>query len=48
MTDQSTSHRGTRLLIIAAALVIIIYGINQEQSVVALFLVSGFPAFLLQ
>jgi predicted PurR-regulated permease PerM len=42
MTDQSDSHRGTRLIIIAAALVIIIYGINQAQSVVALFLVSVF------
>ena len=42
MTDQSTSHRGTRLIIIAAALVIIIYGINQAQSVIALFLVSVF------
>lgn len=46
MTDQSTSHRGTRLLIIAAALVIIIYGINQAQSVVALFLVAVFLALI--
>ena len=46
MTDQSSSHRGTRLLIIVAALVIIIYGINQAQSVVALFLVSAFLALI--
>jgi AI-2 transport protein TqsA len=46
MTDQSTSHRGTRLIIIAAALVIIIYGINQAQSVAALFLVSAFLALI--
>jgi predicted PurR-regulated permease PerM len=42
MTDQGAFHSGTRLLIIAAALVIIIYGINQAQSVIALFLVSVF------
>jgi AI-2 transport protein TqsA len=42
----SSSFRGTRLLIIAAALVIIIYGISQAQSVVALFLVSVFLALI--
>jgi predicted PurR-regulated permease PerM len=46
MTDLSTSHRGTRLLIVAAALVIIIYGIYQAQSVVALFLASVFLALI--
>jgi D-alanyl-lipoteichoic acid acyltransferase DltB (MBOAT superfamily) len=46
MTDQNSSHRGTLLLVIPAALVIIIYGINQAQSVVALFLVSVFLALL--
>jgi AI-2 transport protein TqsA len=46
MTDQSTSHYGTRLFIIAAALVIIIYGINQAQSVVALFLAAVFLALI--
>jgi predicted PurR-regulated permease PerM len=35
-----------RFLVIAAALVIIIYGINQAQSVVALFLVSVFLALI--
>jgi len=46
MTDLSGFHRGTRLIIIAAALVIVIYGINQAQSVVALFLVSVFLALI--
>jgi predicted PurR-regulated permease PerM len=46
MTEQNISFRGTRFLVIAAALVIIIYGINQAQSVVALFLVSIFLALL--
>ena len=46
MTDLNDSHHGTRLLIIAAALVIIIYGINQAQSVVSLFLVSVFLALI--
>lgn len=46
MIDQSNSHRGTRLLISAAALVIIMYGINQAQSVVGLFLVSIFLALI--
>jgi AI-2 transport protein TqsA len=46
MTDQTIPDRGTLLLVIPAALVIIIYGINQAQSVVALFLVSVFLALL--
>ncbi len=46
MAEQSNPLRGTRFLVIAAALVIIIYGINQAQSVVALFLVSVFLALL--
>ena len=46
MTDQRFSDRGTRLLIIAAAIVIILWGINQAQSVVVLFLVSGFLAVI--
>ena len=37
---------GTRFLVIAAAIVIIIYGINSAQSVVALFLVSVFLALI--
>lgn len=46
MTDTSNVYRGTRLFIIAAALVIIIWGINQAQSVVVLFLVSAFLAVI--
>jgi AI-2 transport protein TqsA len=46
MTDKSDSLGGTRLLIIVATLVIIIWGINQAQSVVVLLLVSAFLAAL--
>ncbi len=46
MAEQHNALSGTRLLVTAAALVIIIYGINQAQSVVALFLVSVFLALI--
>jgi AI-2 transport protein TqsA len=46
MADQSNALSGTRFLVIAAALVIIIYGINQAQSVVALTLVAVFLALI--
>ncbi|TAK57941.1 MAG: AI-2E family transporter [Bacteroidetes bacterium] len=46
MTEQSNSHHGTRFLVIVAALVIIIFGINQAQSVVAMFLFSVFLALI--
>ena len=46
MTDQINSHHGTRFLISAAALVIIVYGIYQAQAVVALLLLSVFLALL--
>jgi AI-2 transport protein TqsA len=46
MADRNNALIGTRFLIIASALVIIIYGINQAQSVVALFLVSVFLALI--
>ncbi len=46
MTEQSSFTRGTRFLIIAAALVIIIGGINQAQSVLVSFLVAVFLAML--
>lgn len=46
MTDQSDSHPGTRLLIIAATIVIILWGINQAQSVLVLLLVSMFLAVI--
>jgi predicted PurR-regulated permease PerM len=46
MTEQSSSYRGTRVLVIAAALVIIIGGINQAQSVLVSFLVAVFLAVI--
>jgi AI-2 transport protein TqsA len=46
MTDQSNSQRGIRFLVIVAALVIIIGGINQAQSVLVSFLVAVFLAIL--
>jgi AI-2 transport protein TqsA len=46
MTDSGNIYRETRFLIMAAAFVIIIYGINQAQSIVALLLVSVFLALL--
>jgi predicted PurR-regulated permease PerM len=46
MTEQSTSQRGIRLLVIAAALVIIIGGINQAQAVLVSSLVAVFLAML--
>jgi AI-2 transport protein TqsA len=46
MTEQNNSQQGIRFLIIAAALVIIIMGINQAQSVLVSFLVAVFLAML--
>jgi AI-2 transport protein TqsA len=46
MNEQSKSSRGMHILVGAAALVIIIAGINLAQSVVVLFLVSVFLALL--
>jgi len=46
MTEKSNSERGFRFLVIAAALVIIIWGINQAQSVLVSFLVAVFLAML--
>jgi AI-2 transport protein TqsA len=46
MTEQINTSRGMRILIGAAALVIIIAGLNLAQSVVVLFLVSFFLALL--
>jgi AI-2 transport protein TqsA len=46
MTDQNNSSHGMRILISAAAFVIIIAGINLAQSVVVLLLVSVFLAIL--
>jgi predicted PurR-regulated permease PerM len=44
MTEQSDSHRGTRILFIVAALAIITGGIHQAQSVLEWFLVAVFLA----
>jgi AI-2 transport protein TqsA len=46
MTEQINSQRGFRFIVIAAALVIIIGGINQAQSVLVSFLVALFLAML--
>jgi predicted PurR-regulated permease PerM len=46
MTQQSNSQRGFRFLVTAAALVIIIGGINQAQSVLESLLVAVFLAML--
>jgi AI-2 transport protein TqsA len=46
MTEQSNTQKGFRFLVIAAALVIIIGGINQAQSVLVSFLVALFLAML--
>jgi len=46
MTEQNNSQQGIRFLVIAAALVIIIGGINQAQSVLVSFLVAVFLAML--
>jgi len=46
MTEQGNTQKGIRFLVIAAALVIIIGGINQAQSVLVSFLVAVFLATL--
>jgi AI-2 transport protein TqsA len=46
MTEQNNSQWGFRFLVSAAALVIIIVGINQAQSVLVSFLVAVFLAML--
>ena len=46
MIAQSLFPRGMRLLLIAASLVIIIWGINQAQSVLVSLLVAAFLAML--
>jgi len=46
MPEQRDSQRGIRFLVIAAALVIIIGGINQAQSILVSFLVAVFLAIL--
>jgi AI-2 transport protein TqsA len=45
ITEQNNSQ-GTRFIIITAALVIIIWGINQAQSVLVSFLIAVFLAVI--
>ena len=46
MTEHINSQRGLRILLVAAALVIIIAGIHQAQSVLVSFLIAVFLALL--
>ncbi len=46
MDEQLAPHRKTHILVILAALVIIIFGINEAQSVLVLLLVAVFLAVL--
>ncbi len=46
MTDLSNPQKGTHLLVIVASLVVIIYGVNQAQSVISMFLFSVFLALI--
>lgn len=46
MTEQNNSQQGIRFIVIAAALVIIISGINQAQSVLVSFLLAIFFAII--
>src|SRR4030067_2358561 len=46
MTGQNNSQQGIRFLVIAAALLILIMGINQAQSVLVSFLVAVFFAII--
>jgi predicted PurR-regulated permease PerM len=46
MIEQNNSQQGIRFLVIAAALVIIVWGINQAQSGLASFLVAVFLAVI--
>ena len=46
MTEKSDPLGGTRFLVIAAAIVIIVFGIHEAQSVVSMFLVSVFLALI--
>jgi AI-2 transport protein TqsA len=46
MTEKISAHSGTRFLFMAAALVIIVWGINQAQSVLVSFLIAVFFAVI--
>jgi AI-2 transport protein TqsA len=46
MAKQSPPHRRTSILVVAASLVVIIYGVYQAQSIIVLFLVALFLAVI--
>jgi predicted PurR-regulated permease PerM len=46
MHDQENVHHGTSFLVVAASFVIILWGINQAQSVIVLILVALFLAVI--
>jgi AI-2 transport protein TqsA len=46
MAEEKNALNGTRYIVLAAALIIIVYGIHQAQSVVTLLLVSVFLALI--
>jgi predicted PurR-regulated permease PerM len=46
ITEQVFNRKGIRFLISSAALVLIIWGITQAQSVISLILISGFLAII--
>jgi AI-2 transport protein TqsA len=46
MTEHATSRRTTPFPLVAAALVIILWGINQAQSVAVLFILTSFLALI--
>ncbi|HXN06775.1 MAG TPA: AI-2E family transporter, partial [Nitrospiria bacterium] len=46
MNEETHFYRGTRILVIIAALVIIIRGVNQAHSVLVMFFVSIFLAVI--
>jgi len=46
MHDQENIHHGTSFLVVAASFVIILWGINQAQSVIVLILVALFLAVI--
>jgi predicted PurR-regulated permease PerM len=46
ISEQIYNRKGMRFLISAAALVLILWGVNQAQSVISLLLISGFLAII--
>jgi AI-2 transport protein TqsA len=46
MFDQASPYRGIRSLFVAAAIVIVAWGVNQAQTVIAMMLISVFLALI--